>query len=336
MLRIFDKTGAEIGPDPSGQQAAAGSTPIPKPAGEILPVWYDLLNPTVEEIQFVETALTIQIPSRDELGDIEPSSRLYIENDAIYLTASLAYRIDSSLPGLTDTGFILVGGKLVTIRHAEPSVFKVFVNQFTKTTATFNGATDILLHLLEAIVDRAAEILEGASRDVDNVTTTVFHTEAESRPDRATRDLEARLSEVATLHRQVAKVRESLITLSRAIAFLQAQPNILDTKPLKDKCKSVARDIPSLAEHAGFIAANITFLLDACLGLISVQQNNVMKIFSIFAVILLPPTFIGSVYGMNFDFMPELHWKWGYLAVLSAMFISGVVPIMWFRKKGWM
>jgi len=325
MLRIFDRTGTEIIADAASSTTSAS-----------VPAWYDLLDPTTEEIQLVETALGIDLPSRDELEDIEPSSRLYIENDAIYLTASLSYRAESRIPGLTDTGFILVANKLVTVRHAEPRVFKAFVSHITKTTVTFDGAADILLHLLEAIVDRAAELLEGASRDVDNVTSIVFKDETDSRPNRATRDLEARLADVATLHRLVAKVRESLISLSRVTAFLQSQRAIVNTKSLKDKCRSVSRDISSLSEHAGFIANNITFLLDACLGLISVQQNSVMKIFSIFAVLLLPPTFIGAVYGMNFDFMPELHWKWGYPIAVCAMFISGVVPFLWFRKKGWL
>lgn len=321
MLRIFDRKGNEI---TDRADAACGE-----------PGWFDLLDPTPEEITRVEAATGTELPSRDELEDIEPSSRLYIENNAIYMTASLAYRAESHIPGLTDTGFILTGDKLVTIRHAEPKAFRIFTHHMLRSPE-FNGGTDILLHLLEAIVERAAEVLEGASRDVDNMTTSVFHAEDEKRPDRATRNLEGRLIEISTLQRLVAKVRESLITLARVAAFLQSQRDFIATKPHKDKCRSISRDIASLAEHASFIASNINFVLDACLGLISVQQNNVMKIFSIAAVLLLPPTFIGAVYGMNFDHMPELHWRWGYPAALIAMVLSGVVPFLWFRKKGWL
>ncbi|MBW3095895.1 magnesium transporter CorA family protein [Pseudohoeflea coraliihabitans] len=324
MLRVFDCTGTELEVPPSRDLTTLSA-----------PCWLDLNDPTPQEIAAVERLNDIDLPSRDELGDIEPSSRLYVEDDAIFLTASVACRTDLEIPGLTDIGFILARGRLITLRHAEPRAFPVFMANLPRT-ADLDDGTDILLYLLEAIVDRAAEVLEGASRDVDALTTEVFHAEEEKRLNRATRSLEGQLAAISTLQRRVAKVRESLITLSRATAFLQTQRSALDTKPRKEKCRSVNRDITSLSEHAGFIAGNITFLLDACLGLISVQQNTVMKIFSIAALILLPPTFIGAVYGMNFRYMPELDFRWGYPMALVAMFLSGAIPFLWFRKKGWL
>jgi magnesium transporter len=323
MLFLYDKTGAAIDLPGDGKLRTAGDIG-----------WYDLLNPTDEEVAAVETATGVDLPSRDELRDIEPSSRLYIEDGALFLTASLVYRVESQIAHLADTGFILSQDRLITLRHAEPRAFKIFTTNMCRTHG-FKGGGDILASLLETVVDRTAEVLENASHAVDNMTTNIFLAETENRPDRATRDLEAQLIEIAALQRLLAKARESLNSLSRVTAYMIAQPQFASVKANKEKCRSVNRDIKSLSEHAGFIAANITFLLDACLGLISVQQNNVMKIFSVMAVVLLPPTFIGSIYGMNFDHMPELHWSWGYPMALTAMLLSGVIPFIWFRRKGW-
>ncbi|MAY62328.1 MAG: magnesium transporter [Rhizobiales bacterium] len=323
MLFLFDRTGAAIDLPGDGKLHGIGEVG-----------WFDLLNPTDDEVAAVETATGVDLPSRDELRDIEPSSRLYIENDALFLTASIVYRADSQIAGLADTGFILSGDRLITIRHAEPRAFQIFTANMRRT-CDFKGGGDILARLLETIVDRTAEVLENASRSVDDMTTSVFLVETENRPDRATRDLEAQLVEIAALQRLVAKARESLNSLSRVTAYMISQPQFAGIKANKEKCRSVNRDIKSLAEHAGFIAGNITFLLDACLGLISVQQNNVMKIFSVMAVLLMPATFIGSIYGMNFDRMPELHWTWGYPMALGAMVLSALVPFLYFRRKGW-
>ncbi|WP_158285780.1 magnesium transporter CorA family protein [Pseudohoeflea suaedae] len=323
MLFIYDKTGAAIDLPGDGQLHRIADIG-----------WYDLFNPTDEESAAVEAATGIDLPSRDELSDIEPSSRLYIENDALFLTASLVYRVDSQIAGLADTGFILSRDSLITVRHAEPRAFKIFTTNMRRT-CDFKGGGDILASLLETIVDRTAEVLENASRAVDDMTTSVFLVETQNRPDRATRDLEAQLVEIAALQRLVAKARESLNSLSRVTAYMASQPQFASVRANKEKCKSVNRDIKSLSEHAGFIAGNITFLLDACLGLISVQQNNVMKIFSVMAVLIMPATLIGSIYGMNFARIPELHWAYGYPMALGAMLLSGIVPYLWFRRKGW-
>ena len=325
MLRVFDRSGREI--------VTLPEDPV---SGWAEAAWFDLQSPTPEEEARVEAAIGAGLPTRDELRDIEPSSRLYTENGALYLTASLVCKSDTASPSLADVGFIVAGDKLVTVRYAEPRAFAIFTASLGRTHDCAGGA-DILSRLLETIVDRTAEILEHASRTTDEVTLRVFHTEvAERRPDRATRDLEATLSRIALLQRLVAKARESLMSLSRVSAYLNDQPAFRDDKAIRERVRSVARDVQSLSQHADFIAGNIIFLLDASLGLITVQQNTVMKIFSIAAVVLLPPTLIGSIYGMNFEHMPELATRWGYPAALVAMLLTAVLPFVWFRKKGWL
>ncbi|OCW57217.1 magnesium transporter CorA family protein [Hoeflea olei] len=297
--------------------------------------WVDMLHPTPEEEKQVETLIGVEVPSRDELHDIEPSSRLYTENGAAYLTASVVWNADSEFPEITDIGFILTGGRLVTIRYGEPKAFAIFAANARRELEGLGGR-DVISRLLEALVDRTAEVLEGRSRQIDLVSTRVFSSTSQSNPDTITRDLEAMLGIISGHQRTIAKVRESLMSLSRVAGYLQTLPEISGDKLVRQRCRSVARDIQSLSEHADFISENIVFLLDASLGLISVQQNQVMKVVSVATVVFLPPTFIGTVYGMNFQNMPELDLPWAYPIALMVMAMSAIGPYLWFKKKGWL
>lgn len=298
-------------------------------------VWIDLLEPTAEEDRLVERLLGIDVPTRDELKDIEPSSRLYTENGAVYMTASLVLKADSHLPELTDVAFILVGNRLVTIRYAEPKAFTLFKAAMHRIPGGCGSGAAMIARLLETIVDRTAEILETAVSEIDRLSHQVFGDKRriDKRPPRY---LEGRLMQVASHHRRVAKTRDSLASLSRLLTFLQGVPEIGGHRASRDLCRTVARDVQSLSEHASFISGNITFLLDASLGLINLEQNAIIKIFSIASVVLLPPTLIASVYGMNFEYMPELHHPYAYPIVLLAMVASAVGPFLFFRWKGWL
>ena len=296
--------------------------------------WIDLIYPSPEEEGQVEKLIGIEVPSRDELRDIEPSSRLYTENGAAYLTASLVWKSETDFAEIADIGFVLAGARLITIRYAEPKAFAIFAANAAREFAGLDGG-DVLTRLIEAMIDRCAEVLEKRSRRIDALSSEVFSRGAVNNPEAVTRDLEATLSVIASHQRTIAKVRESLMSLSRVAGFLQTLPRIAGDKLLKQRCRSVARDIQSLSEHADFISENIIFLLDASLGLISVQQNQVMKVMSVAAIVFLPPTFIGTVYGMNFQNMPELNQPWAYPIALVVMAVSAVAPYWWFKKKGW-
>ncbi|MDZ7601923.1 MAG: magnesium transporter CorA family protein [Hoeflea sp.] len=324
MIRLYDCRGFPL--------------ETPKSTGEPLPAaacWIDMLHPVAEEEAQVELLIGVEVPSRDELRDIEPSSRLYIENGAAYLTASVVWKADSDFAEIADIGFVLAGERLVTIRYGEPKAFSVFAANAHRELAGLGGH-DVLSRLIEAMVDRSAEVLEGRSRHIDLLSGRIFATGKQDNSEAVTRDLEAMLGIIAGHQRTIAKVRESLMSLSRLAGFLQTLPAISDDKTIRQRCRSLSRDIQSLSEHADFIAENITFLLDASLGLISVQQNQVMKVVSVAAIVFLPPTFIGSLYGMNFEHMPELSLPWAYPAALAVMAISAVGPYLWFKKKGWL
>jgi len=298
-------------------------------------IWIDLIKPTVEEEHFVEGRLGIPLPTPEELKDIEPSSRLYIENDAIYMTASLIYRADSTYPLLTDVAFILYRGRLITIRYAEPKSFALFSASLLRLNGQCDTGAKLFGYLLETIVDRTAEILEVVAGRLDALSITIFvnRKAAKRRPPRF---LEDKLLDIASHHQLVSKVRDSLVSLSRLVTFLQSQPSIRREDHAIELYTVVARDIQSLGEHTAFVGNNITFMLDASLGLINVEQNAIIKIFSIASVVFLPPTLVASIYGMNFQFMPELGWTIGYPLALFAMLLSAIIPFLFFRWKGWL
>lgn len=298
-------------------------------------LWLDLVRPERSEEHLAEMLLGMALPTREDLKDIEPSSRLYVEANAIYMTASLICRADSDMPELTDVAFILSGGRLVTIRYDEPKSFALFAAALERNPGKCRNGADMIARLLETIVDRTAEVLEMVVLRVDRLSTDVFvdHKAAKRRPPRY---LEERLLDIARHQRLVGKVRDSLITLSRLVGFLRALPQMRKDGEASELCRIVARDIQSLAEHASFVAGNITFMLDASLGLINVEQNAIIKIFSIASVVFLPPTLVASIYGMNFRVMPELDWNYGYAAALAAMLVSAIIPFVFFRWKGWL
>lgn len=298
-------------------------------------VWIDMVEPTREEEAQIERLLGLEVPTREDMKDIEPSSRLYVESGAVFLTASLVWKADTELPTLTDVAFILAGERLVTIRYAQPKSFALFIGALQRVPPERRTGVALLAMLLETIVDRTAEILEQTVSRIDILSTHVFG-DRMKKVRRPANYLEEKLKDVAGYHRTVSKVRDSLSSLSRLLTFLNTIPAMQQDREVKDLCRNVSRDVQSLSEHASFIAGNITFLLDASLGLINIEQNSIIKIFSIASVVFLPPTLVASIYGMNFDVMPELHFAHGYPISLMLMVVSAVVPFFFFRWKGWL
>ncbi|MDQ0319349.1 magnesium transporter [Pararhizobium capsulatum DSM 1112] len=298
-------------------------------------VWVDLLRPSKEEDALIEGFLGIEIPTREDLKDIEPSSRLYTTDNAVFMTASLVSKADTDQPEIADVAFVLAGNMLITVRYAEPRSFELFTAAMHRIPGGCATGGILVARLFETIVDRTAEILETAVARVDSLSLQVFGSQ-NLQKRRPPHYLEARLMDVAAHHRLVAKTRDSLASLSRALTFLNTVSAVQEHRETKELCRTISLDIQSLSEHASFISGNITFLLDASLGLINVEQNAIIKIFSIASVVFLPPTLVASLYGMNFDFMPELHWTFGYPVALGAMVMSAIIPFYFFRWKGWL
>ena len=298
-------------------------------------VWLDLLNPTLEEDRLVEKLVGVAIPTREEMQEIEISSRLYIENGARYMTATLMSQSDTPSPVTTPVSFILAGQRLVTVRYDEPRPFAMTRHKLGRACPSNVTGQTVLMDLLDAVIDRNADILERIGAEVDQVSQKVFAA-------RRSRGGSSRVYQgiLYTLGRKgdlTSKVRESLVSIGRLVLFLaQEGEDLRWSKEMRAQLKTMQRDVQSLSDHTTFLTNSITFLLDAMLGLVSIEQNNIIKLFSVVAVVLMPPTLVGTIYGMNFENMPELKWAAGYPIALIAMIVSAILPYMYFKWKRWL
>lgn len=292
-------------------------------------VWIDMFDPTREEELAVEAALGLTIPTREEMGEIEASSRLYQEDGATFMTAVVLFNSDHEIPSIGPITFVLTDGPLVTLRYIEPKSFQIFAQQIERDPSLAATAAETFLNLLEAVVDRTADNLERTSGEVEAISRQVF-------ASRGPRRFEVVLTALGRNQTVNAKVRDSLLTLGRIISFASLADPLTAEKDAKRHLASLQRDVQSLTDHSSYLSSNIAFLLEAALGLINIEQNSIIKIFSVAAVVFLPPTLIASVYGMNFEHMPELASRWAYPTVLAAMAASAVAPLIWFRRRGWL
>jgi len=300
-------------------------------AGQALPsdaVWIELVEPTRQEEHAVEAMLGLALPTREEMAEIEVSSRLYIEDGALFLTASLVVDADSDVPRLEPVTFVLAGERLVTIRYVEPKAFTAFCAQLERQAAVPTGGAEVLTGLLEAIGDRAADLLERASAEVEAQSRIAF-----SRPKGG--GFSMILAQLGRLQGLTAKVRGSLSSVGRLVGFATLNDPFAKNPVLTEHLATLQRDINSLGDHAGYVSAEITFLLDASLGLINIEQNQIFKVLAVFSVVLMPPTLIAGIYGMNFQHMPELSWQIGYPMALLLMALAAAAPLVWFKRKGW-
>ena len=298
-------------------------------------IWIDLLNPKREEEIKVERALKIGVPTREEQQEIEASSRLYQENGAHFMTATVLYQTETVEPVTTPITFILAGNRLITLRYAEPRAFSIFSARCRKPDQSLASGTAVLIGLIETIVDRMADFIERIQGEVEQLSHSIF----EMKGGTATRQrrFDVVLKSIGREGELTSRARESTHSLGRLLTFLtQASNERKEDKLLKARIRTAARDVVSLADHVSYLSNKIVFLLDATLGMINIEQNNIIKIFSIAAVVLLPPTLVASVYGMNFEYMPELKWAFGYPLALLLMVASAVLPYLFFKRRGWL
>lgn len=306
-------------------------------------VWLDLVEPTEAEESVVESALGIDIPTREELAEIEASSRLYQEDGAIFMTATLIRRGENDRPESSPVTFVILGNRLITIRYHHPQAFPAYIRRAMKPQVTAMTGWGILISLIEAVVDRAADHLERVGLIIDDTSRRIFNShapEGTKRSRRKGRNLEELVEQIGEEGDFNSKMRESLVSIGRMAAFMTA---VLDTikqsreaKENKSRIKILQRDIQSLTDHGSFLSTKINFLLDATLGLITIEQNGIIKIFSVAAVVFLPPTLVASIYGMNFHFMPELSWEFGYPFAIGLMVLSAIMPYLYFKQRGWL
>jgi len=290
-------------------------------------VWIDLVKPTRDEELAVEAALGLQLPTIEEMQALEPSSRLYQESGATFMTVTLMAHAEDAVPYTTPATFVLAGDRLVTLRYETLRAFTVF-SERAPGIAVLTGSS-AMLGLMDAVVERLAQILEHTGDRVQAASVSIFQ-----RP--AAGNFRPMLTNLAQAQSVTAMTRTSLVSLSRLLSFADLAPEIGGDAEDRAHLVSLQRDAQSLNDHAGHQSAHIAFLLDASLGLINIEQNGIIKFFSVVAVVFMPPTLIASIYGMNFDVLPELHLPYGYPMALLAMLIAAILPVLWFKRRGWL
>ena len=327
MLNIFVQTAQglqRVEPDLS-----SGTAQIPEAA-----VWLDLLEPTVEEEKLVETTFGIDVPTREEMKEIETSNRLYEDNGALYMTTTAAAQLDTDRPISTAVTFILAGTRLVTNRYLDTKPFQQFIAYAGKHPGACQNAVAILAGLMEAFTERMADVLERVGGDLDSVSSNIFARNGNGTP--TSRDLRAMIERIGFNGELNSKARESLVSLGRLLMFVQQSISGISTDQ-RDRFRSISRDVTSLSDHATFLGSKVSFLLEATLGLINVEQNNIIKIFSVAAVLFLPPTLIASIYGMNFHLLPDLPGQYGnFFFSIGLMIASMGITYALFKRKGWL
>ncbi|RWB24763.1 MAG: magnesium transporter, partial [Mesorhizobium sp.] len=253
-----------------------------------------------------------------------------------FMTAILPAQTEADDPLMSPVTFVLAGNRLITVRYHEPKAFKTFPLRAEKVATGCTSGDTILIGLLEAIVDRLADILERAGRDIETISRDIFEARS-TKVSKRNRDFQELLKAIGRKEDIASSIRDSLISLQRLAGFLaHASTQTKMSKDIRARIKTLSRDVLSLADHATFLSQKINFLLDATLGMISIEQNAIIKIFSVAAVIFLPPTLVASIYGMNFDIMPELKWQLGYPFAIGLMIVSAILPFWYFRRRGWL
>jgi magnesium transporter len=295
-------------------------------------VWIDLVSPAPAEDKQVEQLLGVAVPTREEMQEIEVSSRLYVENGARYMTATLMCRSDTMTPKTTPVTFILSGHRLVTVRYDDPKPFTLIEHKLARSCPSNVTGETVFVDLLDAVIDRSADILERIGGEVDQISLDIFEPNEGALPD-----YNVILKALGRKGDLTSKVRESLVSIGRLLLFLANEADTMRwAKDLRAQLKSMQRDVASLSDHATYLTNKVTFLLDALLGSVSIKQNDIIKIFSIAAVVFMPPTLVASIYGMNFHRgMVELEWDYGYPFALGLMVLAAVVPYLIFKWRKW-
>ncbi|MES1173645.1 MAG: magnesium transporter CorA family protein [Myxococcales bacterium] len=296
-------------------------------------VWLDLIDASDEERKAVQAATGLRVPDQADVREIETTSRVYTENGALYLSTPLPASGNASEP-LTAVGFVLTKALLISVRFAKHPVFDG-LHQGCKGQLS---ASEIFLRIQEALVDRAADTLEHCSAELDELSHRAFH--SEHAPQRATKSvsdkLRATLRKLGQIGDHVSQIRDTQLGLGRIAAFVCETGTTVLNGDEHSRLKAVRADIASLNDYQQHLSGKVQFLLDATLGFISIDQNDVVKTLTIVSVVGVPPVLVAGIYGMNFSHMPELQWHLGYPFALLLMVVSGLLPLVWFKWRRWL
>ncbi len=313
---------------------AADADHIPAAVG-----WIDAFDPTPEERSRLERFMAARIPTLADLLEIETSSRLAVEDNAIVMSLPVTVKDATGYPKSTPLGFVVTAHRVATLRFEHLPSFEHLSRQICEKGELPQGGPAATVSLVEIMVDHLADILERIGGDLDGMSRSIFEggliTERGRRPHRSNRVLTSLLQNVGRNGDLVSRVSETLLGLSRMAPFLAAKAPSGMTPELKERLDTVSADTKSLHEYQDHLSNKTQFLLDTLLGLANIEQNNVFRVLTVVSVIGIPPTFLASMYGMNFKTMPEYDWAHGYAYALTLIALSAIAPAVWFKVKGW-
>ena len=300
-------------------------------------LWVDLMDPTKEEEAAVAAQYSLSLPSREELSEVQSSSRISEEDGVLFLSMpgfSHARTLDEAPSPI---GFVLSKNVLITIRYTQVRSLESVAAKFSRSSAP-DSSIDTFVAIVDEMVDLSADLLEGIAAELDAVSRLVFlKTDRRRRnPVRSNDTLHEILIDVGSAGERLSRIRSSLLGLQRIVPFASEPKRDWITKSIQSRLKSAQVDLFSLADYETHLSGKTQFLLDAVLGLINTKQNDIFKVLTIVSVVGIPPTLVASIYGMNFKNMPELDWAWGYEFGLALIIISTLLPILWFKWRGWL
>ncbi len=295
--------------------------------------WLDLIEPTEAELELASRLTGLRLPRRADLEEIENSSRMSMEQDTFYLSMPLVRRVDDNT-FVTPIGFVLSPDRLITIRYTDFSVFKTVARHIEQRDASC-AADTVMVMLIEAMIDRLADLLERMGAELDRLSRHIFRGDR-NRHGKADKKLRSQLRHVGRTEGLVSDIRESLLGLGRIALYVVEHGGDALHATLRTRLNSCSRDIDSLNDYMSEVSNKIHFLLDATLGFINIEQNNGIRLLTVVSIVGIPPTFIASLYGMNFKVMPELNWTYGYYYALGLMALTVIAPMIWFWRRGWL
>ena len=295
----------------------------------VAPVWVDLTDPSEEERVWVKAKYNVILPGEDEVQDIEASARYYeAENGDLHLRTDFLLEEEDGPSRVVTVAFILSGKILFSVHNDDLPVFRLVRMRARSRPGSIADYMDVLIDLYATDAEYSADALEGIYQNLEEVSTRVLQKEFTDQ------DAAAALNAIAHEEDLNGRIRRNMMDTRRAVSFLM-RGRLLNSDQFEE-ARQILRDIESLDGHTSFLFDKVNFLMDATVGFININQNKIIKIFSVASVAFLPPTLIASVYGMNFAVMPELQWRFGYPLAILLMIGCGVAPLWYFRRRGWL
>jgi magnesium transporter len=288
-------------------------------------VWIDIVEPTAEERANVMRMYGVRLPDAEDMEEIEATARFFNDENGLHIHSFFLHDFEDTPANIT-VAFILKDDRLFTLHEEELAIIRLFRRRARSQSVLLGDAMSILLALFAAKVDRLADTLESVYTGLESVSEKVLRQNE--------KDLHALLADIANYEDISGKARLSLLDTQRALTFILRNMKLEEEKV--EKIRDVLLDVDSLLPHTSFLFDKVNFLMDAIQGFINIEQNKIIKIFSIAAVVFLPPTLVASIYGMNFAAMPELTWRFGYPLAIVFMVLSGISPYWYFKRRGWL